>query len=128
MNYPTPEARAFFNRELGFHATGKEQDWELEFSDPHRVGEFIQNLETNEGHYRDDHKIALMALILASLEELAHLRQVPSSTWAKVSAILKRSNIYSALIRDWVPDIAEQNDFMISPTLRTMVLSGATGD
>lgn len=121
MFYPTPAAEAFLSKEFGFLVTGREQDWDLEFCDPRRVEEFVQHLAANEGHYSNDYKVSLMALILASMEELAGAQEVPTQIWAKISDFMNQSDVYDLLLKDWVPDMSKQDDFVISPKLRDIL-------
>jgi len=55
------------NRTLGLMATGREQDWEIEFADSKRLNLMLDVLE--EGFLDFDAQSALCLLIVASFEE-----------------------------------------------------------
>lgn len=64
---PTSDAVLKINALLGFSATGREQDWEIEFSSPMRVREMLDFLV--RGNFDDEIQTALALLMLASMDE-----------------------------------------------------------
>jgi hypothetical protein len=66
---PTPAARERLEQLLGLRATGREQDWEIEFADPARIRDMLRILDDTD--LDNDERSALSALTLHSLEEAA---------------------------------------------------------
>lgn len=62
-------AMAEVNALLNIPATGREQDWEFEFSEPNRLPEFVDNLERDS--LSSGGKDALALLLVASIEVAA---------------------------------------------------------
>ena len=58
----------YLNESLQLRATGREQDWDLELSDSGRLNEFIEFYKSEQ--LDGATKIALMALILSSFDDL----------------------------------------------------------
>ena len=69
VEYYGPSALAVeeLNEFFGFPATGKEQDWEIEFANPERLQEFIDVLFRRQ--FQGDQQDALAALVIATLDE-----------------------------------------------------------
>lgn len=83
-------------------ARGKEQDWDIELSDKDRVVEFIEYLESNESELDDDEIVALSALILASLDDLANSESFSEHVWNRAKTVLVRHReILLPLIEYW---------------------------
>ncbi|WP_342249388.1 hypothetical protein [Sphingomonas sp. OTU376] len=66
---PTVAAVERLNRLLDLPATGHEQDWEIEFADPAKLGDMLRVLRTE--NLDEEEQCALSALALHSLEEAA---------------------------------------------------------
>jgi hypothetical protein len=64
---PTQKAIAHLNLALGLQATGKEQDWEIEFADPSKLDSMLKLLARDALDL--DTKNALGALILHTVQE-----------------------------------------------------------
>lgn len=97
MIHPTREAIATLNRVLHLPATGREQDWNIELADPDRASEFAAYLEN--GELNDEEKLALMALILGALEDLAQREEVPAKLTDRVNRLLRSDKtLYKELI------------------------------
>ena len=62
------------------------QDWEVECSDPARVGEFLDFYRA--GTRDDDERFTLMALILGSFEEYHGTDEPDPLTWERIKLIL----------------------------------------
>lgn len=86
MYFIKPEAIIYWNKRLNLRATGREQDWEVELADSSRVDEFISIYESNM--LSDDKKFALMALITASLDDLASIKAIGDDVMKRVVKIL----------------------------------------
>jgi hypothetical protein len=63
----TLDARARINRLLGIHATGHEQDWEIEFSNPQLIEKMLEVFRAETLDL--DSKNALALLMISSFEE-----------------------------------------------------------
>lgn len=95
------EATDSLNRLLHLHATGNEQDWDIELAAPARIGEFLTFFKRN-GSLDKAQKQALMALIIASCEELLQMGDILGpETWADISFILQSDVFYHNLIEYW---------------------------
>lgn len=114
------DAVQFLNAELRLPATGDEQDWDVELANPKRIREFIAFYE---GNILDDEvKRALMALILASLEDLSHSSKI-DDVWKKVKDLIcanydlhKESVDYWALVNE----INSEDVFLITKLMRSL--------
>jgi hypothetical protein len=113
------EAIAHINSSLHLPYTGTEQDWDIEMANPDRVGEFIAYYQT--ASLSADEKMALMALILASYEDLLNEQQVhQDEQWPKIEAILKQEKkLYPELLSYWdVQGDMPDDQFKITPLIR----------
>lgn len=63
---PTVKAAKMASTLIGINASGKEQDWEIEFADPEIIPRLLNALELRK--FDDEAKTALYLLLLASLE------------------------------------------------------------
>lgn len=117
MTYPTKEAITSLNRVLSLPATGREQDWDVELADPARASEFITYLENQS--LNGDEKRALMALILGSLDDLAHEEGIAPELWHRVRHLLQADRgLYIDIVERWKSEISadgEPDGFAISP-------------
>lgn len=68
---PTGEAQEKISKQLGIPATKDDQDWELVFADPKRIGDMLTLGET--GKLDLDALTALSLLIIRSAEEARRL-------------------------------------------------------
>ena len=76
---PTAEAEYAINQIMNLPATGKEQDWEIELSDPERIDEMLDILENKILDL--ENQSALSLLLIGSMEEagksgMLHNRQI----------------------------------------------------
>lgn len=62
------------------------QDWEIQCSDPKRVGEFLDFYHA--GTRDDDERFTLMALILGSFEEYHWMNEPDPLMWERIKPIL----------------------------------------
>lgn len=115
--YPTWEAMALLERELLLPATGEEQDWDIELADPSRVDEFLCYLESHD--LSEDARFALMALIIASLDDLSYEGDLDAELVKRTVALLEAGRpLYDDLILYWRQDGEGPDGFNISPTMR----------
>lgn len=112
------ETIEFFNKLLKLPASGNEQDWAIEMSDPDRVKEFIQAYIT--GHFTVKQRQALVSLILASYEELSY-KGKDNNIWKEIKHILLTDK---AFLRDIINHWASWSEsrpeylFKITPLIR----------
>lgn len=115
--YPTWEAMVLLERELSLPATGEEQDWDIELADPSRVDEFLRYLESHD--LSEDARFALMALIIASLDDLSYEGDLDAGLVKRTVALLEAGRpLYDDLILYWRQDGESPDGFNISPTMR----------
>ena len=95
----TREAQDQLNELLGFPATGREQDWEIEFADPARIEEMLEIARGEELNL--ECRSALWLLILASLESAfdeakfeSPLIRTAAEDLARDSAVLDRMRFH----------------------------------
>jgi hypothetical protein len=107
----TQSAIEFLNEALHLPASGREQDWDIELADPARIREFIQL--SSKTDLDDEKQFALMALILASLEDLSYQGDIPSDVWKDIADLLQaHPKLYSDLLDQWAAK--DGDDFGIS--------------
>lgn len=115
----TKEAAAALNQALRLPATGREQDWDVELADPDRVDEFVAFAENHV--LNGSERYALMALILGSLEDLAHREAVSSALWGRIARLLRADpGLHAALVEQWGPESDDPDGFAISPLLQSL--------
>lgn len=115
--YLTKEAMTFLDQALHLPATGREQDWDIELADANRANEFIRYL--GEQSLSEDVKLALMALIIASLEDLSYQETIPPDLWEKVRKLLREDPpLYADLVQQWSPK--DGDDFAISSLIEAL--------
>ena len=115
------EAIQFLNKALNLPVTGFEQDWEIELANPNRINEFISFYENIK--LDNKHKYALMALIIASLEDLSYIKPVEHELWEKIYKLLSDEfDMYKPLIDYWsLADEKKSNDvFAITKLMRSL--------
>jgi hypothetical protein len=123
MKFLSTEAVLFLNKVLSLPATGLEQDWEVELADPNRINEFVSFYENSI--LNSDQRYALMALIIASLEDLSYIKPIESVLWRRISSIiLKEYELYRPLIDYWslVDEKCSGNFFSITVLMRSLKL------
>jgi hypothetical protein len=123
MKILTTEAIQFLNKALCLPATGHEQDWEIELADPNRIDEFILFYEN--GTLNADQRSALMALIIASLEDLAYIKPIEPMLWERISGLLSAEpDLHRSLIDYWsLNDERDSDDvFAITKLMRSLKL------
>ncbi|MHA7831415.1 MAG: hypothetical protein ACX93O_09960 [Flagellimonas sp.] len=110
------------SKELSLPYTGTEQDWDIEMADSNRIDEFIKFY--NESNLCDDKKVAVMALILSSYDDLLNENNLEiDKRWNGIRLILKSEKlIFNDLIEYW--SLNDKKDiidlFKITPLVRTI--------
>lgn len=122
MWFPTTSAKQFLNKALDLPASGKEQDWEIELSNPNRIEEFLDLYQSFNSSR--DIKQALMALILASFEDSLWNSTFDECLWDKNSEIVRSEfDIFKEVLAPWVvKDNGES--FAISQRAQKLVEQG----
>ncbi len=118
MWFPSNSAKEFLNSFLKLPATGKEQDWEIELSNPNRLLEFIIFLEKTDLSY--DQKQALIALILASFEDADWQGILTENLWNRFTKqVSPEIDNLKDVMSPWLA--CEGDDFKISKRVRDLI-------
>lgn len=119
--FPTKDAIAHLNQALRLPATGREQDWDIELADPGRAEEFVAYAETHD--LPPEQRLALMSLILGSLEDLSQAGGLQPALWARAQSLLDADRgLYGGLVKRWAG--GNGDGFSISPLLRVGMRAG----
>jgi hypothetical protein len=143
MRYIDVRTQTFLNTALTLDATGAEQDWEIEVSNPDRVEEFISYYYSSE--LSNNYDFATLSLIVASFEEKIqnrlneydeehHVimnrfnfdeRKIYSISerelWGNISNILKSNlKLYNPIVKYWAA-IDKEHAFASSLFYRTLL-------
>jgi len=99
------------------------QDWDLVVSDPKRITEFLSKYETLD--LNDDERFALMALIVASFDQLPPAGAETGHVWTDISRLLRSDRaLHESTIRRWAllddPDV--EDGFPVTGRMRTLAL------
>lgn len=104
---------------LALPATGAEQDWEVELANPTRIDEFVAAYPLASLSSSD--RFALMALILASVDEfLAEEDKLPGA-WVRICEVLnKESSLHEPSVSYWCCEEEDDPDawFHLTPHIR----------
>jgi hypothetical protein len=95
------------------------QDWPIEVADPARLEEFVVRCEAEE---RGSHRTAILAVVIASLDEACAKEKPPAALLSRISALLKRRSAdVDSLVRYWCATSAKSSSemFHVSSWLRT---------
>ncbi len=104
---------------LALPATGLEQDWEVELADPSRVSDFLGAYQTLP--LTPDDKIALMALMLASVDLYIGAQSEIPEDWERIAALLaSERDLHQETIRYWMCEGDEDPEswFHLTPLVR----------
>jgi hypothetical protein len=115
-------------RLLNLPAGGYEQDWDVELADGTRIAEFL--LAYEHPSMTDDDKFALMALIVASVEQRMHAG-VAVEQWREVESLLVRDfSLHRPTIDYWSRVEAEDPEewFAVTPYARAVSAIIASGE
>lgn len=111
----------YLNKELRLPATGFEQDWDIELANANRIVEFIEFYDNTL--LNNDKKVALMALIVGSLEDLANIEPIDQSLWKQIEELLCNNyHLFKPIIDYWsLSNEKNSNDvFAITTLMRSI--------
>jgi len=93
------------------------QDWPLEVANCDRVGEFLDRYEMERNH---EHRLAIVSLIVASLEEAFCLTTPAQKLLDRAGPILR---VYPEIVKYWSCPDAHRDDemFHITPWIRRIL-------
>jgi hypothetical protein len=121
--YPTGAAINFLSARLGIQYSG--QDWEIVNADAARLEEFVQIYEQEK--LDDDQRFLLMALIIASYDELARSRSDPL-LWQRIRKHLcERFSLHAYTVEYWSltdmisDDECPDTQFAVTPQMREIL-------
>ena len=121
MNDTSPAE--FLNEVFQLPATGQEQDWDIELADHTRLQEFITYAQKEL--LKDDVKQALMALVLASYDDLLRYSGDGDLFYGGQIQQLVAENkpLYSELLTYWarLDENDARNGFYVTPFVRTLL-------
>ena len=110
------------SKELSLPYIGIEQDWDIEMADSNRITEFIKFYK--ESNLCDDKKVAVMALILSSYDDLLNENNlVIDDRCNEIKSILESERvIFIDLINYWSlsNEVEEDNLFRITLLMRNI--------
>lgn len=113
------------NKLLGFDCNGNEQDWPVEFSDRHRIFEFIEII--NSTHLSDLEKYSIVSLVLSSYDDYLESEvDYNNNHWSEIVKILNANPaLYDELLNYWAAWGKENKDdlFFITPLVRVYLKS-----
>ena len=107
---------------LALPASGYEQDWEVELADASRVGEFLEAYET--APLTTDDKVALMALILASVDRYLSGEERAPEEWARIAVLLTDDRaLHRETTNYWACEGTDDPEgwFSLTPLVRAVV-------
>jgi len=109
------------NAELSLRATGGEQDWEIELADPTRIGDFLTFYRGTD--LTSDDKMALMCLMLASVDRYLETESGPPEQWREVEELLSKDrNLHGEAMDYWSRSGEDDPDswFQLTPFVRAI--------
>jgi hypothetical protein len=123
--FVTAAAREHLSQLLNLPSTG--QDWEIEHADPSRLGEFLSVYEQQP--LDDDHRFALMELVIASYDELLSQGQSNDEAWERIRRHLcERFALHEYTIQHWslpdeIPNETPEGNFAVTGRMRELMLA-----
>ncbi len=121
QNMFSKEVIATVSNLLNLPTAGYEQDWPLELADAERIGEFVSAYERSDADSNEQK--AIMALIVASVDDYCGVAGVTPPHWSRVVSLLERdAKSYGNLIAYWSCDGDEDPDlwFAVTPFIRRL--------
>ncbi|TQF14692.1 hypothetical protein FJV41_17340 [Myxococcus llanfairpwllgwyngyllgogerychwyrndrobwllllantysiliogogogochensis] len=106
---------------LDLPANGQEQDWEIELADPSRVDEFLTAYRSLP--LSPDDKVALMALILASVDRRLDSGIGVPTEWTQIVELLRADrDLHRASLEYWTCEGDDDPDswFQLTPLVRSV--------
>ncbi|MFP2905391.1 hypothetical protein ACLESD_10105 [Pyxidicoccus sp. 3LFB2] len=104
---------------LALPTTGQEQDWDAELADPSRIREFLHAYQVLS--LTPDDRVALMALIMASVELHLSAGSDVSHDWERIAAILRQErDLHRETISYWACEGEDDPEacFFLTPMVR----------
>ena len=112
----TVEAQHAINKLLALPASGREQDWEVELADPHRIGEMLT--VASDSSLNLDERCALALLTIASIDESADAGEVNPKDVERAKSILKQDDqVRDAMIFYWIDQNRASNEETVKKIL-----------
>ncbi|MBN9680903.1 MULTISPECIES: hypothetical protein [unclassified Corallococcus] len=106
---------------LALPSNGQEQDWDVELADPARIGEFLTAYRSLP--LGSDDRVALMALMLASVDRrLGSGLGVPSE-WSQIANLLgAERDLHRESLEYWMCEADDEPDtwFHLTPLVRAL--------
>ncbi len=107
---------------LALPATGQEQDWEIELANGQRIAEFLAAYE--EMTLSADDKLALMALILASVDQYIESESRAPAEWHTIAdLLLEERELHRETVSYWRCDDGGDDPrmwFSLTPHVRAL--------
>ncbi|MFP2895879.1 hypothetical protein [Corallococcus sp. 4LFB] len=106
---------------LALPASGQEQDWEIELADPARIGEFLTAYRSLS--LSPDDKVALMALMLASVDRRLDSGLGMPSEWSQIANLLgAEQDLHRESLEYWMCEGDDEPDawFHLTPLVRAL--------
>jgi hypothetical protein len=121
MWFPQESAKTILNEILYLNSTGREQDWDIELSDPDRIDDFLTLLKATREVEMEE---ALLSLILSSFEDAKYEEKFRVADWEQLTGILVAKNRdYSLVIEKWLPKNMSTGNFKISKIVAELGLN-----
>ena len=122
MWFPTERAKLFLNKALKLPVSGKEQDWEIELSNPDRIKDFLEFYHHYFEEFSEDIKQALMALILSSFEDSKWEGTFDKYLWGKNEIIIDLEfNLFKDILEMWRNKNSNEDGFAISSLVENIL-------
>ena len=106
---------------LALPATGQEQDWEIELADKDRISDFL--MAHKRAALSSDDKVALMALLLASVDRHIEATSRPPKEWTEIAEILiQERGLHQETVAYWRRDDDDDPEmwFYLTPHVRAL--------
>lgn len=109
---------SYLNRQLYLPYSEHVQDWDVEMADHERIQEFVDFFNT-QTTLTSDQQTAIVALILASYDDLLNVTGHNEKIWADIALILKEniSDLHD-LLNYWTSD--KDDKFRITALLKSL--------
>lgn len=124
MNYIKKEDAVALSEALSLHATGFEQDWDIELADDARLKDFIDLYLS--GNLTDSQKAALMALIVSSFDKGLQHSSFDEGLWSIAKGLLRRDlALHADLLDYWAQSSCDDDTFLMTSKIRDLLAGQA---
>ncbi len=119
----------YISKELDLPYSGLEQDWDIEMANHKRINEFILVYSNRKKNYSENDKIAFMALIIASFNDMLSDKCIEVSArgvWQEIRLLMEDDlNLFIDIISDWalLNETGSRNLFLVTPYAREILKS-----